>query len=266
MRLLAIFLALSFLLHILGLLTLPAFNVMAAKPLEVIPISVEMWAKPEPKTVPLSNQKNVNKKVQDQAKKDGATLDKKKDNPTPPALPAPNNDENFDFTSPFIDPALLSATESDINARLSKMLDNNTADKANVSDFNVDKAIKEQLAQTADKAKETPGTISDALGKEITAAEGNIDSNFINFDVYPANNRRLTYAPPKPEFSLPNDTVIKVKFKVDRNGNVYDIILMTRSLPQVERIAADYIKNIKFAANGNTDEAQITLTFKVRNK
>lgn len=245
---------------------MPAFNVMAAKPLEVIPISVEMWAKPEPKPLPVSNKKNIDKRAQDQAKKDGATPEKKNETPNPPNLPAPNNDENFDFTSPFIDPALLTATESDINARLSKILDNNTADKANVSDFNVDKAIKDQLAQASDNTKKAPGSNSDALGKEITAAEGNIDSNFINFDVYPANNRRLTYAPPKPQFSLPNDTVIKVKFKVDKDGNVYDVILMTRSLPQVERIATDYIKNIKFAANGNTDEAQITLTFKVRSK
>lgn len=239
---------------------------MAARPLEVIPITVEVRPKPEPKPVPVSNRKVVTNKKPDAVKKENLKTQKPNEAPpSPSSLPAENNDKLFDFTSQTIDQNLLTATQSDIDARLNKILSDNETNRSDKEDYDPDKFIRDQLAQTAAARNRNTSDTKLQVDKEITSAKGNMDSNFIQFDTPLANDRKLTYAPAKPDFALPNDTQVSVRFKVDKDGNVYDILISkNRSLPRVERIAADYVKNIKFEANGKTDEAEVTLTFKVR--
>lgn len=236
--------------------------------MEIIPITVEMRDKVVKKLPPLANIRNDKTNKTDIGRKETPKTPAVEDKPStpPPLSPASQKtDEKLDFKSPEIDPNLLSARESDIATNMNRLLDNATLDKVKDNGSYVGRFINEQLAGLDNRAT-GPNNTDREVGKEINAAQGNLDSNFINFDVYPANNRAITYAPPKPEFALPNDTSIKVRFKVDGKGNVYDIILATRNVPRVERIASDYVKNLKFAANGNRDEAAITLTFKVRGK
>lgn len=241
---------------------------MAARPLEIIPITVEMRDKIEKPRPPLENIRTNQSTRTDARQKESPKIPKVSEKPAtpPPVSPAsPKTDDILDFRAPEIDKNLLSAVESEIVTNMNRLLDNNTINKVKDNSSYIGRFINEQLAGLDSNSTGANNTAQE-VGREINAARGNVDSNFINFDLYPANNRAITYAPPKPNFALPNDTSIKVKFKVDGNGNVYDIILVTRNIPQVERIASDYIKNLKFAANGNNDQAAITLTFKVRGK
>ncbi|KAA0259389.1 hypothetical protein FHQ18_00490 [Deferribacter autotrophicus] len=78
--------------------------------------------------------------------------------------------------------------------------------------------------------------------------------------------RKIVYEPPKPSFSLERGTKITLSFKVDRYGRPFDINLLTRSSSNVEKIAIDFVKGLRFDAvdYNKPDFVEITLFFRVR--
>ena len=279
MKIFSVFLAFSVLLHILGLLLLPAFNVMTAKALEVIPITLEVWEKEYKKPIPENIQTTQKPKPEEprentipQPKPKPQTTLKPEQNQNKPDDVVPQNipsAPNIGFTTPSIDPDLITATQSNIDALIGNLTKDTDNKSIAQTKTNADKLMLERLKE--ELASNTPAenigkSDQELVAKELQNSSGAFNSDFISFDVYPSNNRRITYAPEKPEFSLPNNTSIKIKITVDKNGNVQNIVLLTRNTAQVERLSLSYVEKLKFEASDKIDEAQLTLTFKVRSR
>jgi hypothetical protein len=81
-----------------------------------------------------------------------------------------------------------------------------------------------------------------------------------------SGNRKLVYIPEKPTFSLTTNTSVRVGFSVDRSGNTYSIVLLNRTDSNIERLAIDFVRKLKFNAvlNADSESAEITLYFRVR--
>ena len=108
--------------------------------------------------------------------------------------------------------------------------------------------------------------ITSDVQKETAMAEEAVKGNIYNFDIAPTGNRKVVYLPPDPVFALANDTKVTVRFNIDKAGNTYNIIFITRSSVDVEKLAADYVSRMKFDAviENREDFAQITMQFKVQ--
>ncbi len=94
------------------------------------------------------------------------------------------------------------------------------------------------------------------------------DSNSKDFFVIKNlnRNRKLTNSPEKPSFSLTTDTIVRVGFKVDREGNTFSITLLNNTDSKIERLAIDFVKKLKFNAvlASESETAEIILNFRVR--
>ena len=102
--------------------------------------------------------------------------------------------------------------------------------------------------------------------ENVKKAEDAVKGNIYNFDIAPAGNRKVVYLPPDPVFALANDTKVTVRFNIDKAGNTFNIIFITRSSIDVEKLASDYVSRMKFDAiiENREDFAQITMQFKVQ--
>ena len=109
-------------------------------------------------------------------------------------------------------------------------------------------------------------SISSEVQKETAKAEDAVKGNIYNFDIAPTGNRKVVYLPPVPVFALANDTKVTVRFNIDKAGSTYNIIFITRSSVDVEKLAADYVSHMKFDAiiENREDFAQITMQFRVQ--
>lgn len=105
---------------------------------------------------------------------------------------------------------------------------------------------------------------SDISGKGKTTNLGKNDF----FEIKSDGNieRRLIYIPPKPTFFLESNTRVKLKFQIDSKGIPYSIVLLTKSAPNIEKIAVKFVSDLRFeSVNYSTpDSAAITLYFNVR--
>ena len=105
----------------------------------------------------------------------------------------------------------------------------------------------------------------DMLKKEVSSAKKeSLASSFYTFDIEASEGKRkVVFSPKNPVFSTSNDTSVKVKFNIDKNGNTYNITFITRSSNYIESVAKDFIEKIKFQAisEDKVDYAQITITF-----
>lgn len=132
---------------------------------------------------------------------------------------------------------------------------------------NIDITKELSSLQSASNSASSNNQLSSQV-KEETKMAGNVENktNLYNFDIAPSGNRKVVYVPKDPVFALANDTYVTVKFHIDKKGNTYNITFVTRSSVDVEKLAYDYVSNMKFDAiiDDRDDFAQITMFFKVQ--
>ncbi len=288
MRLLAVLLVVSLAVH-LGLLAVPLSEKKLEKK-EVIPVSIvdyktleqkkeqpEKQKKPKPKPVEkkAETKKDVKQEPKKEVKKETASVETKK------AADAKQQVENNKIQEkPFRpqgadDPLVL----PDINVPLTP---NETLPEIAVPDVpkpNINKQletaenqknidISKELSSLSEAQKEmqVENGIASEVQKETVKAEDAVKGNIYNFDIAPAGNRKVVYLPPDPVFALANDTKVTVRFNIDKAGNTFNIIFITRSSIDVEKLASDYVSRMKFDAiiENREDFAQITMQFKVQ--
>lgn len=288
MRLLAVLLVVSFVVH-LGLLAIPLPEKKLEKK-EVIPVSIvdyktieqkkeqpkkQQKTKPKPVEKKTEPKKEVKKEPQKEVKKDTASVEAKK------AATKQQVENKKVEEKPFRpkgadDPLVL----PDINVPLTP---NETMPEITVPDVpkpnidvpletaenqkNID--ISKELSSLSEAQKDMQAdnsSISSQVQKETAKAEDAVKGNIYNFDIAPTGNRKVVYLPPDPVFALANDTKVTVRFSIDKAGNTYNIIFITRSSVDVEKLAADYVSRMKFDAiiENREDFAQITMQFKVQ--
>lgn len=121
------------------------------------------------------------------------------------------------------------------------------------------------------------------LGKEIAASESKLKSgknedsgnkkvvstgksDFFEIKGNTKNERRIVYIPEKPTFSLESNTKVRLRFSIDSNGVPYSIILLSRSNPDIEKLAIKFVSGIRFESvtYKDIDTAEITVYFNVR--
>lgn len=138
----------------------------------------------------------------------------------------------------------------------------NAAAKTGSSD--ADSALQTEIASEAEKyhRSESQSAGEQSSGKNAGAQDANDFFKIKNL----GGNRKLTYVPEKPSFSLTSNTTVRVGFKVDRSGNTYSIVLLNRTDSNIERLAIDFVRKLKFNAvlNADAESAEITLYFRVR--
>lgn len=289
MRLLAVLLVVSLIVH-LGLFAIPLPEKKLEKK-EVIPVSIvdyktleqkkeqpKKQQKPKPKPVEKKAEpkKDVKKEPQKEVKKETASVETKK--ASAPKQPVENKKvEEKPFRPKGADDPLVLP---DINVPLTP---NETMPEIAVPDVpkpnidvplesaenqkNID--ISKELSSLSEAQKEmqaADNNITSEVQKETAMAEEAVKGNIYNFDIAPTGNRKVVYLPPDPVFALANDTKVTVRFSIDKAGNTYNIIFITRSSTDVEKLASDYVSRMKFDAiiENREDFAQITMQFKVQ--
>lgn len=288
MRLLAVLLVVSLIVH-LGLFAIPLPEKKLEKK-EVIPVSIvdyktleqkkeqpKKQQKPKPKPVKkkAETKKDIKQESKKEVKKDTASVEAKK------AAPKKQVENKQVQEKPFRpkgadDPLVL----PDINVPLTP---NETIPEIAVPDVpkpNIDVPVEsaenqknidisKELSSLSEAQKEmqaADNNITSDVQKETAMAEEAVKGNIYNFDIAPTGNRKVVYLPPDPVFALANDTKVTVRFNIDKAGNTYNIIFITRSSVDVEKLAADYVSRMKFDAviENREDFAQITMQFKVQ--
>lgn len=289
MRLLAVLLVVSLIVH-LGLFAIPLPEKKCEKK-EVIPVSIvdyktleqkkeqpKKQQKPKPKPVEKKAEpkKDVKKEPQKEVKKETASVETKK-----AAAPKQQVENKKVEEKPFRpkgadDPLVL----PDINVPLTP---NETMPEIAVPDVpkpNIDVPVEsaenqknidisKELSSLSEAQKEmqaADNNITSEVQKETAKTEEAVKGNIYNFDIAPTGNRKVVYLPPDPVFALANDTKVTVRFSIDKAGNTYNIIFITRSSTDVEKLASDYVSRMKFDAiiENREDFAQITMQFKVQ--
>lgn len=132
------------------------------------------------------------------------------------------------------------------------------------SEVRVDKRLLSEIQSTRETVEKE---VRAGQGeKSTTEAKEYADSSFFVLENISNNRRRITHVPPKPTFSLSNDTKVNVRFKIDKQGTTYGIVLITRSDSNIEKLAVEFVERLKFnsVTYATNDSAEITLYFKVR--
>lgn len=288
MRLLAVLLVVSLIVH-LGLFAIPLPEKKCEKK-EVIPVSIvdyktleqkkeqpkkQQRPKPKPVEKKAEPKKDVKKEPQKEVKKETASVETKK---TAQKQPVENKKvEEKPFRPKGADDPLVLP---DINVPLTP---NETMPEIAVPDVpkpNIDVPVEsaenqknidisKELSSLSEAQKEmqaADNNITSDVQKETAMAEEAVKGNIYNFDIAPTGNRKVVYLPPDPVFALANDTKVTVRFSIDKAGNTYNIIFITRSSTDVEKLASDYVSRMKFDAiiENREDFAQITMQFKVQ--
>ncbi len=267
MRLFAVLLVVSFIIHV-GLFAIPLPEKKLEKK-EVIPVSIVSYKKLEQKKEkPKKQQKPKPVEKNNEIKKERTNVDDKK-------VAVKQQIENKPFRPIGADEPLVLP---DINVPI---ISNDVMPEITVPDIsklNIDVPLETvENQKSIDIAKELSSLNDNAnkinsdndkseLQQETENAVKTVKSSLYNFDIAPAGNRKVVYLPPDPVFALANDTKITVRFNIDKTGNTYNIIFITRSSIDVEKLALNYVSHIKFDAiiENREDFAQITMQFKVQ--
>jgi len=163
------------------------------------------------------------------------------------------------ITMPDIDiPDIKGADQLDV-----KIPELNVTKLDNTSRLKPDKELLKELKSTSDEFQKAnkpgEGVQSDITGKDSNARDFFVIKNL-------NRNRKLTNSPEKPTFSLTTDTIVRVGFKVAREGNTYSITLLNNTDSKIERLAIDFVKKLKFNAvlAEEPEVAEIILNFRVK--
>lgn len=119
-----------------------------------------------------------------------------------------------------------------------------------------------------------------ALNKEIEQIQKNLgssktesintevmDDDFFELRSLSNKNRRLVYIPEKKgAFKLETNTNLILSFNIDKSGTPYNITFVNRSFSEIENIALNFVKQLRFEAvdYDSVDKAEIVLHFKVK--
>ncbi len=169
---------------------------------------------------------------------------------TPPAI-----------TIPDIDIPDITGTEQ-LEVKIPEL---NVSKLENTSRLKPDKELLKELKSSSDEFQKAnkPG---DGVESDVTGKDSNSKDFFVIKNLN--RNRKLTNSPPeKPSFSLTTDTIVRVGFKVDREGgNTFSITLLNNTDSKIERLAIDFVKKLKFNAvlASESETAEIILNFRVR--
>lgn len=133
----------------------------------------------------------------------------------------------------------------------------------NTSRLKPDKELLKELKSSSDEFQKA-NKAGEGVQSDVTGGDSNAKDFFVIKNLN--RNRKLTNSPEKPVFSLTTDTVVRVGFKVDREGNTFAIILLNSTDSKIERLAIDFVKKLKFNAVLNTEpeSAEIILNFRVK--
>lgn len=110
-------------------------------------------------------------------------------------------------------------------------------------------------------------------GKSTGKADGGMsnvsdsENQFFEFRNISNKNRRVVHIPEAREiFKLEKNTDLILSFYISKEGVPYNISFVTRSFSNIEKIALNFVKSIRFEAvsYNEIDKAEIVLHFKVR--
>lgn len=143
--------------------------------------------------------------------------------------------------------------------------------------------LSESINQNTSVSITSKGSADVSLGKEITASESKLKeskstgtgdkrvvstgkSDFFEITSSAKGERKIVYIPEKPTFSLQSNTKVRLKFSIDSKGVPYSIILLSRSNPEIEKLAIKFVSGIRFESVSykDVDTAEITVYFNVR--
>jgi hypothetical protein len=133
----------------------------------------------------------------------------------------------------------------------------------NTSRLKPDKELLKELKSSSDAFQKAnragAGVDSDVTSKDSSAQDFFVIKNL-------NRNRKLNNIPEKPTFALTTDTSVRLGFKVDREGNTFNIILLNSTDSKIEALAIDFVGKLKFNAvlADVPESAEITLFFRVR--
>ena len=144
-------------------------------------------------------------------------------------------------------------------------------------EFNIPNNMKTQITES--KNLETLNR--DLLSREIESIEKSLTSrssakgdtneavvdDFFELRKISNKSRKLVYIPEKKgSFKLETNTDLVLRFNIDKSGIPYNISFVNRSFSEIESIAMDFVKRLRFEAvdYDNIDKAEIVLHFKVK--
>ena len=286
MRLLAVLLVVSLIVH-LGIIAIPLPDKKLEKK-EVIPVSIvdykkieqkkeqpKKQQKPKPKPV-VKKPEQKKEEVKKEVKKETAKVETKKAEPdklqeNKKAVPEkPFRPKGAD--DPLVLPDInVPLTPSDTVPEIAvpdvpkPKIDVPVENAENQKNIDISKELSSLAEEKKESQQEDINTSKD-VQKETAMLENTVKGNIYNFDIAPSGNRKVLYLPPDPVFALANDTKVTVRFNIDKAGNTYNIVFITRSSIDVEKLALDYVSRMKFDAiiENRDDFAQITMQFKVQ--
>lgn len=246
-RLLA-FILISFLVHLIFVLVAPKFEISYKEKQKTIEVEIfepapRVMPKPTLSEVSAGNKSKTN--VEKAQEKPKANVERSlQPTITMPKIEVPLVDVETSFTIEVPDLMV-----SEIATENSLKVDN--------------KLLSEIVSTEESVAKEIGSGQSDQAN---VSSEEMADNSFFILNNISNNKRRITHLPARPTFALANDTKISLRFKIDRLGNTYGIVLITRTDSRIEQLAAEFVEKIKFnsAISSTSDSAEITLYFKVK--
>ena len=139
--------------------------------------------------------------------------------------------------------------------------------KVEVEDLSPDKFVRQANVNVNSEIQKENNNLKKT--NQIYKSNKNTADNkesFLQINSLTNERRGLINYPPKPKFSLENNTKVKIKFKINRFGIPMNIRFVTRSVSQIEKISLDYVNKLRFSAveYEKPDEVEITLYFKVK--
>jgi hypothetical protein len=104
-------------------------------------------------------------------------------------------------------------------------------------------------------------------GNSKSGVNDTVNDNFFELRGLSNKSRRLVYIPEnKGTFKLETDTNLVLSFNIDKNGRPYNVTFVNRSFSEIENIALNFVKQLRFEAVDYDviDKAEIVLHFKVK--
>lgn len=107
---------------------------------------------------------------------------------------------------------------------------------------------------------------------ELSSADSEAEADESNRELFKIESssvrvRKPIFVPSMPDYSLQNDTEVKIQFYVDFNGNPLKITFLTATDSYIEKLSTDFVSKLKFEpadSNEQLDKAVITLFFRVK--
>jgi hypothetical protein len=206
-------------------------------------VKVILISRPVSKSQPLKKEKKADNRI----KKDDRKLPRVKGDPQKSAgiirpiinLPSMDLDKKIEFETP-------------------KYNGTQIAEIKDLKTLNLD-ALSREIEET----EESLSTRSSSKGE----SKGEVVDDFFELKNISNKSRKLVFVPEKKgSFRLETDTNLVLRFNIGKNGIPYNISFVNRSFSEIEHIAIDFVKQLRFEAvdYDKPDEAEIVLHFKVK--